>query len=136
MQAALNAVMGGRDYSNGALRWDGFDFAKNGFDHIKARTARLNINTNHLNTFLGHSAYSKYNPTNSLSAGVHLATSGNYKGMSLYSSSATYGGTIFWAPNPTNFAIGTSTVNGRNSGFSPCIQYDIVKPNINFNGKY
>jgi hypothetical protein len=85
---------------------------------------------------LAYPGYSKFNPVSPLSSGNHPATAGDYKGMTLYSSSAAYGGTIFWAMNPKNFAVGTATVNGRNSGFQPCIEYNIVKPNKKFDGSY
>jgi RHS repeat-associated protein len=51
MEAALNALRGGKDYSKGAVRWDGFDLAKKGLNQVKARFQGLNINPKHLNTF-------------------------------------------------------------------------------------
>ena len=107
MEAALNALTGGEDYSNGALRWDGFDLAAKGFNHIKARTAGLSISSDHFNSFKSAwpnrmiKAYSggKYSQfSNNFAAGNHPATQGSYKGLMLYQSSAVYGRTIFWAP--------------------------------------
>ena len=36
MEAAINALTNGKDYSHGAIRWDGFDLAAEGFNHVKA----------------------------------------------------------------------------------------------------
>jgi RHS repeat-associated protein len=105
MEAVINALTGGSDYSNGAIRWDGFDFAKNGLDHIKSTSAGLNIDAEHLKTFSNYSLYTNYSPTNPATAGIHLATVGDNKGMCLYSSTAAHGGTIFWGKNGKDFAI-------------------------------
>jgi len=51
MAAAINALTGGTDYSGGALRWDGFDLAAKGFNHIKARTAGIEISDKNFNAF-------------------------------------------------------------------------------------
>ncbi len=51
MQAALNAVTGGEDYSNGAIRWDGFDLAIKGWGHIKSTDQGIGVSRTHLETF-------------------------------------------------------------------------------------
>ena len=107
MEAALNALTDGVDYSNGALRWDGFDLAAKGFNHVKARTAGISISSDHFNSFKAAwpnnkiKAFSggKYNEFSvNFSAGNHPATEGRYIGLTLYQSSAVYGRTIFWTP--------------------------------------
>ena len=104
---ARDALAGGEDYSNGALRWDGFDLAAKGFNHIKARTAGISISSDHFNSFKSAwpnrmiKAYSggKYSEfSNNFEARNHPATQGPYKGLTLYQSSAVYGRTIFWTP--------------------------------------
>lgn len=107
MEAALNALTEGKDYSNGALRWDGFDLAAKGFNHVKARTAGISISSAHFNSFKSAwpnsmiKAYSggKFTEfSKNFAAGNHPATQGLNKGLTLYQSSAVYGRTIFWAP--------------------------------------
>ena len=107
MEAALNALSGGEDLSNGALRWDGFDLAAKGFNHVKARTAGISISSDHFNSFKSAwpnrmiKAYSggKFREfSNNFEAGNYPATQGPYKGLTLYQSSAVYGRTIFWTP--------------------------------------
>jgi len=134
MGAAINALSGGFDYSNGAIRWDGFDFAQKGFDHVKAKTAGLNIDAQHLKTFLSHYGY---NPTNPATAGIHLATSGSNKGMVLYKSVAAHGATIFWGKNDKTFNYpGKIQINGKMSEDGPCIKIDHIYPNRNFKGSW
>ena len=43
MEAVINALTNGKDYSNGAIRWDGFDLAARGFNHPKPKTAGVEI---------------------------------------------------------------------------------------------
>ncbi|MDQ6528085.1 RHS repeat-associated core domain-containing protein [Flavobacterium sp. LHD-85] len=133
MQAAMNAVMGGIDYSNGATRWDGFDLATKGWDHIKSRTVGLGINTSDFNTFKGFWTDEKlakysgnknavFNTDFKMTASLLTyspASQGNFKGMVLYNSSAAYGGTIFWKATPT-FSI-------KGTNFNPNLNYEKIK---------
>ena len=36
-KALIHVLLGNRDYSNGAVRWDGIDFADKGPEHIKVK---------------------------------------------------------------------------------------------------
>ena len=133
MEAALNAVTGGTDYSNGAIRWDGFDAAIKGWEHYKSKNQGIAISESHFNTFKNHwttgnnlvNASGKnnavFNPLFYMTGSVTYskATQGIWKGMVLYSSSAAYGGTIFWkgAPNfivkGVNFNANYETTKGK-----------------------
>jgi RHS repeat-associated protein len=109
MEAVINALTGGVDYSYGAIRWDGFDLAGKGFDHIKPRTEGVEISYAHFSTFTkawSHGtelkAYSsgKFTKVSSnFSSGIHLATAGDHKGRCLLISTAAHGKTIFWGIN-------------------------------------
>lgn len=109
MEAALNALTGGNDLSNGAIRWDGFDFAAKEIDHVKIRTAGAVIKKEHLETFLAEwtdgfiSAYSggKYKTSSKTlsGGGAFGATEGTHSGGALYKSNAVLGRTIFWGIN-------------------------------------
>ena len=108
MEAVLNALTNGHDYSNGAIRWDGFDLAAKGFDHVKPSTAGVNISQSNFDDFKAawpsklikafsggnFSSFSK-----NFNAGRHPATKGNNKDYVLYSSSAARGRTMFWRAN-------------------------------------
>jgi RHS repeat-associated protein len=116
MQAALNAVLGGQDYSNGAIRWDGFDLAIKGWGHIKSTNQGIGISKTHLETFKNYwstgnnltstsgDANAVYNSAFIINGNASLtysvANNGMWKGMVLYASSAAYGGTIFWKATP------------------------------------
>ena len=116
MAAALNAVLGGDDYSNGAIRWDGFDLAIEGWGHIKSTNQGIGVSKTHLETFNNYwstgnnltsqSGNSKavYNSTFIMNGNASLtysaANKGIWKGMVLYTSSAAYGGTLFWKATP------------------------------------
>ncbi|MBO9583461.1 MAG: hypothetical protein J7574_04810 [Flavobacterium sp.] len=133
MQAAINAVIGGNDFSNGATRWDGFDLATKGWDHIKSRTLGLGINTSHFNTFQGFWTDDKlakysgnknavFNPDFKMTGRLLTyspASQGYFNGMVLLNSSAAYGGTIFWKATPS-FSI--KAIN-----FSPNLNYEKIK---------
>jgi len=107
MAAAINALTGGTDYSGGALRWDGFDLAAKGFNHIKARTAGIEISDNNFNAFkaawpdklikaFSGGSYTGF--SNNFNSGIHPATQGNNKGLVLYQATIVLGRTIFWGP--------------------------------------
>ena len=107
MAAAINALTGGTDYSGGALRWDGFDLAAKGFNHIKARTAGIEISDNNFNAFkaawpdklikaFSGGSYTGF--SNNFNSGIHPATQGNNKGLVLYQATIVLGRTIFLGP--------------------------------------
>jgi len=140
--AAINALTGGSDYSNGAIRWDGFDLAAKGFSHIKATSAGLYIGEEHFNSFKAAWPDSKINAfsggkytsfSSNFSAGIHRATDGANKGMSLYNSTAVVGSTIFWGKNSKNFNYMYQIVwpSGTTSNLYPAIF-----PNKNFKGSW
>ena len=108
MEAVINALTNGKDYSNGAIRWDGFDLAAKGFNHPKPKTAGVEISPADFMHFKAAwpakliKAYSagKYTSFSSnFHSGSHPATYGSNKGYVLYSSSAAYGRTMFWKAN-------------------------------------
>ena len=108
MEAVINALSGGKDYSNGAIRWDGFDLAARGFGHPKPRMSGVDISgPNFLafkkawpNNFISKFSGGKYTSFSSnFSSGRHPADSGANKGYVLYSASAVHGRTMFWKAN-------------------------------------
>lgn len=119
MAAVLNAITGGHDFSNGAIRWDGFDLAMKGWGHVKSKNQGLGISRSHYQTFYNYwtggnrlknasgNKNATFNPEFKMT-GKKLtyspAVRGYWKGMVLYNSSAAYGGTIFWRP-VSNFLI-------------------------------
>jgi hypothetical protein len=120
----INAMLLGTDYSNGAVLWDGFDFAAKGFKHIKPRTLGIHITSSeHLNGYVTY--WSKPNLIKAYSNGAYEevsadfskntilepypATEGNSKNRILCKSSEQKGGTIFWAPY---------TENANNNGYN------------------
>lgn len=54
MAAVLNAITGGKDFSNGAIRWDGFDLAIKGWEHVKSKNQGLGISRSHYQTFYSY----------------------------------------------------------------------------------
>ncbi|MDF2188425.1 LamG-like jellyroll fold domain-containing protein [Paraflavitalea sp. CAU 1676] len=108
MEAAINALTGGFDYSYGAIRWDGFDLAAKGYNHIKPTTYGVEISHAHYSAFKNAwpnaviKAFSggKYTSfASNFSSGIHLASSGDNKGRCLLMSTAVHGKTIFWGTN-------------------------------------
>ncbi len=108
--AAINAILGGFDFSNGATHWDGFDFCR-GTEHPKVKNQGVEItNIEHIN---GMKNYWTTEKLKAISGGKYLSfkelnvqkypsTEGLTKlGRVLFKSSAQYGGTIFWTPNKT-----------------------------------
>ena len=105
--------------ANGAIRWDGFDLAIKGWEHVKSKNQGLGISRSHYQTFYSYWAGGNrlknasgnqnaiFNPEFQM-LGKKLtyspAIQGYWKGMVLYNSSAAYGGTIFWRP-VSNFII-------------------------------
>ena len=51
MEAVINALTNGKDNSNGAIRWDGFDLAAKGFNHVKAVDCGIRISETFFNSF-------------------------------------------------------------------------------------
>ena len=113
MGAVINALTGGYDYSNGAIRWDGFDLAARGFDHPKAKNQGVYLLEKHIQAF---KAAWPDELINKFSGGKYKSFSKNFKvnpgcnavfqvathlhvGMVLYSSSAVHGKTLFWKAN-------------------------------------
>lgn len=106
MEAVINALTNGKDYSNGAIRWDGFDLAGEGFNHTKAIDCGIRIsealfnsfkaawNDDYINRFSG-GKYTKFNE--SFKAGDYKAI-GRNKGLILYEASTVQGKTMFWKP--------------------------------------
>jgi len=149
MGAAINALTGGTDYSNGAIRWDGKDLANKGFDQYRPRTAGIFISpslyvtyTTNIINMTGTSVSSNF------SSGVHLATQGTNVGRCLYIATAAHGATIFFGKNGTDFTYSLSlkipgcTVSGdyfTNGGSDPnggCVNYSTQQPNKGFNGSW
>ena len=104
MEAAINALTNGKDYSHGAIRWDGFDLAAKGFNHVKAVDCGIRISETFFNSFksawsddlvnrYSGGKYTKF--SDNFKAGDHKAT-GRYKGCICYEASAVEGLTIFW----------------------------------------
>lgn len=54
MAAVLNAITGGKDFSNGAIRWDGFYLAIKGWEHVKSKNQGLGISRSHYQTFYSY----------------------------------------------------------------------------------
>ncbi|WP_285959574.1 hypothetical protein, partial [Thomasclavelia spiroformis] len=104
MEAAINALTNGKDYSNGAIRWDGFDLAAKGFNHVKAVDCGIRISETFFNSFksawsddlinrYSGGKYTKF--SDNFKAGDHKAT-GRNKGCICYEASAVEGLTMFW----------------------------------------
>lgn len=115
MSAAINAIIGGVDYSYGAIRWDGFDLAALGFEHDKPKNCGIRLSTDLFNKFKGAwpndfitrysgGKYTKF--SEAFKAGDYKAI-GRNKGCILYEASAVNGKTIFWKGlNDPNFTGG------------------------------
>lgn len=104
MEAAINALTNGKDYSNGAIRWDGFDLAAKGFNRVKAVDCGIRISETFFNSFksawsddlinrYSGGKYTKF--SDNFKAGDHKAT-GRNKGCICYEASAVEGLTMFW----------------------------------------
>lgn len=104
MEAVINALTNGKDNSNGAIRWDGFDLAAKGFNHVKAVDCGIRISETLFNSFkaawsddlinrYSGGKYTKF--SDNFKAGDHKAT-GRNKGCICYEASAVEGLTIFW----------------------------------------
>ena len=76
MEAAINALTNGKDYSHGAIRWDGFDLAAKGFNHVKAVNCGIRISETFFNSF--KSAWSD-DLANRYSGGKYAKFSDNFK---------------------------------------------------------
>ena len=104
MEAVINALTNGKDNSNGAIRWDGFDLAAKGFNHVKAVDCGIRISETLFNSFkaawsddlinrYSGGKYTKF--SDNFKAGDHKAT-GRNKGCICYEASAVEGLTMFW----------------------------------------
>jgi RHS repeat-associated protein len=109
--AAINAVMGGNDYSNGAIKWDGGDLGGVGRNQWKPSREGVKMYADHFTTFSNYWSEKKYNGnyiwpglldlTNFHGNSTEIpAFMGDWKGMTSYRSTAAHGGTIFWQVNP------------------------------------
>jgi hypothetical protein len=143
LEAVFNALTGGEDLSKDAIRWDGFDLAAKGFNHTRAKDAGVSISKEHFDAFklawpnqkikkFSGGDYTAF--STDFSPGVHLATSGDNKGMCLYSSTVVHGCTIFWKGNGKDF-ISEFKLLPVGPGV-PCGTFDVVKPNLNFTGHH
>lgn len=133
MEATINALTGGHDYSNGAIRWDGFDLAARGFNHPKAINQGVYLTSEHIAAFksawsdklikaYSGGKYTSFSPSFKVNTGYNYvfkrATQQNI-GMVLYSSSAVHGRTLFWKANESfriKFSSGTIDVNKNFNG--------------------
>ncbi len=113
--ALIHVLNGGQDYSNGAVAWDGVDFAIKGSTHPKGVNGGFTISETIWNDFKGKYNWTankgqglRYNGTYYKSAASLTFTNGTYeilgsstwtKGKVLYKASAVRGKQIFWAPN-------------------------------------
>ena len=108
MEAAINALTGGIDYSNGAFRWDGYDLAGRGLGHIKPTTYGVQISIAHKIAFknawpdavlkaYSSGQFTQFSPN--FYSGIHKATGDQYKGRCLLISTAVHGRTMFWGIN-------------------------------------
>lgn len=120
MAAVINAITGGKDFSNGAIRWDGFDLAIKGWNHVKSRMQGVGILRSHLKVFYDYWSFgdrlknasgnrkATFNSAFKMNGNASLtyspAIKGDWEGMVLYNSSAAYGGTMYWKP-VTKFEI-------------------------------
>lgn len=149
MEAAINALTGGTDYSNGAIRWDGYDLAARGFNHPKAKGMGVEVSQEHLDAFRAAwpdatiKAFSGGDYTSfstNFKAGIHLANSGSNKGRALYESSAVHGKTMFWGVNKTAFVKDYSKAYWVSPkpifNFLPAPADRFVVPLINVNDGY
>jgi RHS repeat-associated protein len=93
MSAAINALTGGSDYSNGALRWDGADFYR-GDNHPKVKYSGVEISEGLFSKF--KAAYNNKGFPNGFNAGEHKATAGPNRNQISYKAVAVCGKTIFW----------------------------------------
>ena len=103
--AAVNAMNGGEDKSNGAYFWDGADIKTNYAHHFKVRRGIKFADPSHNIYGIKESTkvviISKTTKTRSRTTGkISTATKevGRYDHQ--YDSTAAYGGTIFWKLNP------------------------------------
>jgi len=105
VSAAVNAMNGGEDKSNGAYFWDGADIKTNYARHFKVRRGIKFTDPSHNIYGIKESTkvviISKTTKTRSRTTGkISTATEevGRYDHQ--YDSTAAYGGTIFWKLNP------------------------------------
>ncbi|MDX1904170.1 MAG: hypothetical protein SFU27_08430 [Thermonemataceae bacterium] len=119
MSAVCNALLyygdvGGKDYSNGATHWDGFDLAVKGKEHDKPKNQGIHAIGEHLNPYLLYWSENDFEKLKAISGkndakfaegedaltNLPIKATGKYnEGRVLYKSVAQFGGTIFWGPN-------------------------------------
>ncbi len=146
MGAAINAVTGGFDYSYGAIRWDGYDFAARGFLHPKSKESGIDISEQHLKFFKEYWSDDRITKN---SGGQYIEFSKNiwagrssalshYKngnknpnvGMVLYKSTAVHGGTIFWGANKNaSYDVLKITTGYKYNIAYPIFNLDKIYPN-------
>ncbi len=111
----IHVLMGGKDYSNGAVAWDGIDFAIKGSTHPKGRDGGFSVSETLWNEFTATYNWTmnkgkgiKYKGVYYSSAAAMAFTNGKYdkkgtskwtKGRLAYKASVVYGQHLFWAPN-------------------------------------
>ncbi len=83
--AVINALTGGKDYSNGATHWDGVDLGVNGSSHYRSRVG-YTTSQDHINTYKNNTGYT-------------LKSTGANP---VYKSTAVQGKSIFWKSHPNN----------------------------------
>jgi RHS repeat-associated protein len=108
--AVVNALLGGTDYSNGAIQWDGEDFAKQGKSFSHYVNDGLNLKdpdggSSHYDNFIAECKKkdSKIKP---------ITGTGLCRSNATYSVTASYGRTIFWG------GAGTSAPHSLKDGIS------------------
>ena len=105
--AEINALLGGRDYSNGATMWDGAEQAQFSLDDTRRSTGRFEIHMNTMGWKISNEHYAKWkkNVGKSFKAPqtrvAPMYLSGEKKrnmnaGKTRLKSTAVYGRTIFW----------------------------------------
>ena len=58
--AEINALLGGRDYSNGATMWDGAEQAQFSLDDTRRSTGRFEIHMNTMGWKISNEHYAKW----------------------------------------------------------------------------
>jgi RHS repeat-associated protein len=92
--AAINALVGGFDHSYGAIKWDGFDFARDGTEHSHYSWG-LEINKAHYESFMG--AMKSYWGDVRYSTKATVISDEELKSKTpTLASSVSYGRSIFW----------------------------------------
>jgi RHS repeat-associated protein len=124
--AVINALLGGVDYSNGAIQWDGQDFAFMGTEHSHYKDT--NVDKTHYETFAAN--IKDYWTGNKLSGRVKTLTDKELQQATVgLTSSATYGLTIFWKLNPDSAQDGKHMVSQRQQTEASAKRLGLYKKN-------